>query len=261
MKLFYELYRQSGLAFSYKRYLSLLAVGPPVAGAAVAVAAFFLGGPFFAAALGIIAALLTFAGLVAYPVHLISARRAHFENSFVYTLGVLLPLLAAGVPLGRAVTRLAEVEEDKYIARELVLAAREIIVMGASPEEALAHSAERTPSPSYRETVEILTKSSRVTNRLDVVLMARLDWLLRAKQVKAQSLTRSLTLLFEIFVVAVFLLPILVYIIALAFSPLGLLQIGEMGIDPLTLMLLMGLMYVPLMGIVFYIIFDSVANI
>ncbi len=218
-------------------------------------------GPPGDVAFGLMAALLAFAGLVLYPVHLVTARRNHFENNFVYTLGVLLPLLAAGVPLGRAVTRLAEVEEDKYIARELALATREMIVMGAAPEEALRNSAERTPSPTYRGTVEVLTKASRITQRVDVVLLARLDWMLRAKQVKAQSLVRSLSLMFEIFVVAVMLLPVMVYIVAQSFSPLGALEVGDLAVDPLTLMALLGLVYVPTVGFVFYIIFDSTTNI
>jgi flagellar protein FlaJ len=261
MRLFYELYRQSGLAFSYRRYMAALALVPLAAGAAAGVAGLLLLGPLAGAAFGLMAALLAFAGLVLYPVHLVTARRSHFENNFVYTLGVLLPLLAAEVPLGRAVTRLAEVEEDKYIARELALAAREMIVMGATPEEALRNSAERTPSPTYRETVEVLTKAARITQRIDIALLARLDWALRTKQVKAQSLVRSLSLMFEIFVVAVMLLPLMVYIVALSFSPLGNLEVGGLGIDPLMLMMLMGLVYTPIVGFVFYLIFDSMTNI
>jgi len=112
---------------------------------------------------------------------LLPARRSHFEKNFVYTLGVLLPLRAAGVPLGRAVVRLADVEEDKYIAREQALAAGEMIVMGVTPEEALRNSAERTPSSTYWETVDALTKAARITQRIDIVLLARLDWALRTK--------------------------------------------------------------------------------
>jgi len=261
MRLFYKLHRQSGLAFSYRRYMTALALVPVAAGAAAGVAGLLLLGPLAGAAFGLMAALLAFAGLVLYPVHLVVARRSHFENNFVYTLGVLLPLLAAEVPLGRAVTRLAEVEEDKYIARELALAAREMIVMGATPEEALRNSAERVPSPAYWETVEVLTKAARITQSVDVVLLARLDWMLRAKQVKAQSLARSLSFMFEIFVVAVMLLPIMVYIVALSFSPLGALEVGGLAVDPLTLMTLLGLVYVPIVGFVFYIIFDSMTNI
>ncbi|MEM4423074.1 type II secretion system F family protein [Pyrobaculum sp.] len=261
MKLLYELYRQSGLAFSYRRYVTAVIAVPLAAGASAGVVGWLLFGLAGGVALGAIGGLLSFAALLLYPVHLVSARRSHFENNLVYTLGVLLPLLAAGVPLGRAVTRLAEVEEDKYIARELALAAREMIVMGSSPEEALSHSAERVPSVTYRETVEMLTRSAKLTQRVDAVLLARLDWLLRAKQIKAQSLVRSMSLMFEIFVVVTILLPTLVYIVALSLSPLGVLELGGLALDPLTLMLLMSLIYMPIMGLVFYVIFDSMAQI
>ena len=44
------------------------------------------------------------------------------------------------------VARLAEVEADKYIAREFALVARKVVVMGASPAEALLHSARGCPA-------------------------------------------------------------------------------------------------------------------
>lgn len=259
--LFFDLYKQSGLAFSYRKYVFLLVVLPLAVGAAVGTSSLFLLGPFAAVALGLPAGLLTFAGLVAYPLHLVSARRSHFENFFVYTLSVMLPLFAAGVPLGRVIARIAEVEEDKYIAREMALATREMVVMGSSPYEALANSAERVPSQTYKETVHTLAKASRITERVDLLLLARLEWLLRAKQIRAQSLVRSLALLFEIYVVIAMLMPILVFIVALALSPLGALDIGGVTLDPITLMALIGLVYSPLIGIVFYIIFDSTTTI
>ncbi|MCC6020039.1 MAG: type II secretion system F family protein [Thermoproteaceae archaeon] len=85
-----------------------------------------------------------------------------------------MPPLTAGAPLGRAAARVAETEED------------------------------------YRETVNLLAGSSRIAERPDAVLMARLDWMLRQKQIRAASLARSLAVLFEMYVIAVQLLPILI---------------------------------------------------
>lgn len=261
MTLLYEIYRQSGLAFPYRKYVTALVVAPVVAGVASGAVSAVLIRDVVGAVLGAAVALLVFAALLLYPINQVVARRSHFDNNFVYTLGVLLPLLSAGVPLGRAVVRLAEIEDDRYIARELALVAREIIVMGSSPEEALANSASRVPSLPYRETVEVLVKASRITQRVDLALLSRLDWLLKMKQLKAQSLVRTLTLLFEVFVVVVLLIPLLVHIVALAFSPLGALEVGGVQLDPVTLMYIMALVYTPILGAVFYIVFDSVAKI
>ncbi|MGC9171057.1 MAG: type II secretion system F family protein [Thermoproteus sp.] len=259
---FFELYKLSGMAYPYRRYMMLLAAAPPASAAAAGLAAWLLTSlPLAGLALGAAVGLTALAAMVLYPLHLISARRTHFENNFPYTLGVLLPLLTAGVPLGRAVARLAEVEDDKYIARELSLVVRDMVVMGSSPVDALVHSAERVPSQNYRETVSVLARSSRITERLDAVLMARLDWMLRQKQMRAASLVRSIAVLFEIYVVAAQLLPILLFILALSLSPLGALQIGGISLDPLTVMVLAGLIYSPLIGLVFYILFDSSINI
>jgi len=72
---------------------------------------------------------------------------------------------------------------------------------------------------------------------------------------------RSLALLFEIYVVAAMLLPILIAILALALSPLGALEVAGLALDPVTLIALTGLIYSPLVGFVFYIVFDSTATI
>jgi len=96
MRLFFELYRQSGLAFSYRRYLAALVLAPLATSAARGAAALFFMGPVAAVAVGLMAGLLAFAGVVAYPLHLVSARRSHFENNFVYNLAVMLSLFAAG---------------------------------------------------------------------------------------------------------------------------------------------------------------------
>jgi len=72
------------------------------------------------------------------------------------------------------VARIAETEGSRYIARELSLVVRDMAVMRSSPIDALVHSAERVPSQSYRETVNLSAGSSRIAERLDAVLMARL---------------------------------------------------------------------------------------
>lgn len=53
----------------------------------------------------------------------------------------------------------------------------------------------------------------------------------------------------------------MVYIVALSFSPLGALQIGSLALDPLTLIIFIGLVYTPSVCIAFYLIFDSITKI
>jgi len=52
-----------------------------------------------------------------------------------------------------------------------------------------------------------------------------------------------------------------VAILALALSPLGALEVAGLALDPVTLIALTGLIYSPLVGFVFYIVFDSTATI
>lgn len=258
-RLLFRLYRLSGLAFPYRRYLALLAAAPPAAGAAAALAAVLLTGSPAGAALGAAVGLVAFAGLLLYPIHLVSARRSHFESGLVYTLATALPMLAAGIPLQRVLERLAEVEADPFIRRELALVVRDMAA-GVPPMEALRRSAERVPSPSYRELVWLMEGAAATTGRLDAFLASRLDWMLRVRRARAAALVRSLSLLFEAYIVATLLLPMLLYILAIALSPLGALAIGGISLDPTAVMLL-GAIFSALVGVVFYVAFDSMLKL
>ena len=85
--------------------------------------------------------------------------------------------------------------------------------------------------------------------------------MLRQKQIGAASLVRSIAVLFEIYVIMAQLLPVMLFIIALSLSPLDALQIGGLSLDLLSVMILAGLIYGPLTGVIFYVLFDSSFNI
>lgn len=254
-----DLYRRSGLAYDYGLYKALLIAGPASAVAAAAVAAYLALPRLFPAAsiaLGAVAGLAAFAAVLSYPLLLIARRRNSFESNLVYTLSVLMPMLAAGMPLRDALAAAAEVEDDPEIARELKLVARDIS-LGKEPLEALEASAQRVPSPAYREVVRLLRQASRATERVDLVLSSRVDWMIRMKQIRATSLARTLTVVFEVYIMAVALLPLLVAVLALSLSPLGAAQLLGIGVDPLFLMALMAFVYAPLASLAFYALFAS----
>jgi flagellar protein FlaJ len=253
------LYRQSGLAFDYSRYKQVLIAAPLAAASAAAALAYIAMPRLFptaSIALGALAGLLAFAAAMAYPLLLVARRRNSFEANFIYTLSFLHPLLAAGLSLGEALAAAAAVEDDKIIARELKLVLRDIS-MGKDPLEALEESAARVPSPMYKETARLIANAVRLTQRVDLVLLSRLDWLIRMRQIRASSLARSLTVLFEVYVMAAVLLPLLIAILALSLAPLGAANILGIAVQPLALMTLMAFAYVPATSFAFYGLFSS----
>lgn len=254
-----RLYRLSGLAFPYRLYATALKAAPPAAGAAAAAAAAVWVSPTASLVAGLTAAAAAAAALLLYPLHLVAARRAHFEANLVYTLASLIPMLAAGIPLSRALARLTEVEEDRYIARELALVVADVST-GLEPVEALRRSAERVPSGTYREVVRLIEGSMRTTGRPDVALMARLEWMLRSRQAQAASTVRAVSLLLEAYVVVALLLPMLLYVVAAALSPLGPLSVGPLSIPPADLMVL-GAALGLLAGAAMYLLVDMAVGV
>lgn len=261
-RLLFQLYKQTGLLLPFSRYVRLIKVGPPIAGAAAALMVAlllplppelrFIGGVAVGAATG----LTSLALLVMYPVMLVSRRRTHFESSFIYTLGFMIPLIAARLPLDRVVRVVAETEPDREIAREFRLIVRDIVALGMDPLEALRASGERTPSQSYREVVEVMSEAGRLTERLEEFLLARHEWMLRVKTIRLAAMIRSMALLFETYSVIAILLPVLVAVMAVALSPLGGIAIGSLTLGPVEVLAFTAFVYAPLVGVLFYVLFS-----
>lgn len=195
-------------------------------------------------------------GLAAiYPIYLVSVRRSHFNNRFVYTLLQLSPLLSAGLSISEAVRHAYEVEDDAVIKRELELIIKDVS-NGIDPVTALKRSVERVPSHEYRDSMNILIEGSMLTSRIGELLLERSNSMLADKLTKLNRVAGDLGILFEVYTLAVMLFPLLLIVLSMSFSILGNIAIGPVPINTAGLLFLMTIFYVPLASAVFYVIFD-----
>jgi len=195
------------------------------------------------------------AGSALYPQYLIRARRSHFNDRFVYTLLKLSPLIWAGIPIGEAIREVHGEEDDPVIRRELALILRDM-GNGVDPITALKRSAERVPSYTYRDAINVLVEGSRLTPRVGELLLSKSNSLLADKLTRLSRVASDLGVLFEVYTLAVMLFPLLLIVLSMSFSILGSTAIGPVPINTAGLMLFMTIIYVPLASVIFYMIFD-----
>ena len=195
------------------------------------------------------------AGSALYPQYPVQSRRSHFNDRFVYTLLRLSPLIWAGMSIGEAIREAHDEEDDPVIRRELALILRDM-ENGTDPITALKRSAERVPSYTYKDAINVLVEGSRLTARVGELLLSKSNSLLADKLTRLSRVASDLGVLFEVYTLAVMLFPLLLIVLSMSFSILGSTAIGSVPINTAGLMLLMTVVYVPLASVIFYMIFD-----
>ena len=198
---------------------------------------------------------LTAVGMInAYIVIRLRSRARKFEKSMVTILLAMIPLMAGGEPLVNVFNYLASIKIEPEVNREFRRLVSEVY-SGFDMVSAIKRSIERVPSRVYNDIMGILVESYGVSGSIADVLALKLDSIIRREQSTFRSRTQALSLMMEVYVVSAQLLPILLIILTISLAPLG-----SIPISPEALILLMFLIYVPLIGSVFYIIMSGLLD-
>lgn len=205
---------------------------------------------------GLIALLsiIMLAGILTLIILRIRLRAKAFDKSMVTVLLVMIPLLAAGEPLINILNYLTMIKINPEVNGEFRRMVNEAY-SGLSIFDVIRGSIYRVPSATYREVMNIVAESHRVSGNPADILMAKLDSILRREQSIFRSRAQTLSLMMEVYLVSVQLLPLLLIILTISLSPLG-----SLPISPEALMLLLFMVYVPLVGIVFYVIMGGLVE-
>ncbi|OYT26202.1 MAG: hypothetical protein B6V02_02185 [Thermoprotei archaeon ex4572_64] len=201
---------------------------------------------------------LLLSSTIIYVLHLVNVRRKVFDEKFMYTLSYMIPMISANIPLIEILRTVYRTERDRIIKREFGLIIRDVVEGGYDVLSSIRNSIERVPSTIYRDVMNLILEGYKLTSELGSVLLTKLEALIRSKTIRLRQLITSMTLLFQMYVVLAFLLPVLVVIIAISLSPLGPLSLGFIQLDAAALMILLTIIYSPIIAYTFYIIFDTV---
>lgn len=196
--------------------------------------------------------MITMSGI--YLVAKVRSRAGKFEKAIVTILLTTIPLLASGEPLVNVMNHLTMVRMDPEVAGEFRRIVAEVYG-GFDIVNAIRRSINRVPSRTYSDVMSIITESYGISNNIADILMLKLDSIIRREQSTFKSKVQTLSLMMEIYLVSVQLLPLLLIILAISLSPLG-----SFPINPTALILLLFLVYMPITGMVFYVVMSGLTD-
>ncbi len=198
---------------------------------------------------------LTAIGMVnAYIVIRLRSRARKFDKSMVTILLMTIPLMASEEPLVNVFNYLATIRIEPEVNGEFRRLVSEVY-SGFDIVSAIKRSIERVPSRVYNDVMSIIAESYGVSSSIADVLMLKLDSIIRREQSMFRSRTQALSLMMEVYVVSAQLLPILLIILTISLAPLG-----SIPISPEALILLMFLVYVPVVGSIFYMVMSGLLD-
>lgn len=189
-----------------------------------------------------------------YIVIRIRSRAKKFDKSIVTVLLTMIPLMASGEPLVNIFNYLASIKIEPEVNGEFRRLVSEVY-SGFDIVSAIKRSIERVPSRVYNDVMSVIVESYGVSSNISDVLALKLDSVIRREQSTFKSRTQALSLMMEVYVVAAQLLPILLIILTISLAPLG-----SIPVSPEALILIMFLIYIPLIGSVFYIIMSGLLD-
>ncbi|WP_054843457.1 type II secretion system F family protein [Vulcanisaeta souniana] len=205
--------------------------------------------------------LIDYLSILMYVNAKVHIRVGHFERHLTDTLITMIPpLVASGMTLEELINTLAVIERDPYIAREFKLILRDTREGGMDILTALRASLNRVPSRTYNEVFGLLAETYLVSGNVADLLMLKLEYLTRNKYNKLRSVTQTLGLLMETYLVMALLLPVLLVLIVVTLTPLGPIYLGPLTLNPTLVLILTTLVYSPVMGYVIYILIDSTVS-
>ncbi|RLE89021.1 MAG: hypothetical protein DRJ49_04110 [Thermoprotei archaeon] len=196
----------------------------------------------------------TFALLIYYPRIRSSSRRYGIESTLVFTVSLITTLSTIGMNLERIIETVLEVEDNKYIKEELLLLLRDMKLLGLDALTALKNASMRTPSKVMKDVFQGIRESIISIGSPVEFLRFMVTSMIENRKKLLREITSGLSILSEIYVTLTVITPIALVVMMILMSVMG----GTIfGIDPLSLIVLVTLLLVPIGSLAVLIIIDG----
>ncbi|RLE58803.1 MAG: hypothetical protein DRN53_07880 [Thermoprotei archaeon] len=196
----------------------------------------------------------TFALLIYYPRIRSSSRRYGIESTLVFTVSLITTLSTIGMNLERIIETVLEVEDNKYIKEELLLLLRDMKLLGLDALTALKNASMRTPSKVMKDVFQGIRESIISIGSPVEFLRFMVTSMIENRKKLLREITSGLSILSEIYVTLTVITPIALVVMMILMSVMG----GTIfGIDPLSLIVIVTLLLVPIGSLAVLIIIDG----
>lgn len=270
MPLFEDLDRnieRSGLKINFKAYVSLtlfasLLIALPIMLVLPLVLFFVFNLPLTSVLLfGVGGAMITWVAAIiafyAYPIYLADKRKRELDDEMPFLTGYMSILASAGVAPERMFYSISSLDSPLAASFEAKEIGRDINLFGLDVISALEKTSSRTPSEKFQEVLEGVISTIHTGGDLGGFLRTRFKTAMRLKRLSLKKFSDNLSILSELYVAILLTGPLLLAIMVSVMSVMG---GGNVGIfSPEALMSLLTYIGVPVCGLIFLVILDSVA--
>jgi flagellar protein FlaJ len=261
--------RKAGMLISLHAYVSFLLFMTLVAFATSFSLAFIIGSIIYAPlgimgvgvafslslAVGLIVAVITFAGIYSSPWIIASGRRAKIDQSLPFVFSYMAILSSAGMSPERIYRSMARNPTLGVFAQEARIIIRDVDLLGHDILTAIDDAIERSPSPTYSEAFEGFIATVRAGGDLTKYLSTTALELMRTRRIRLKEFLDTLGMLAESEVAIFVAFPLILIIMLGIMSVLG----GAFGpLSALAFMYIVVYLMVPLLAIMFILILEAV---
>lgn len=261
---FRKIYIASGITKPFDEYLKLLNIVPIATSICFAPVLFIvhysllkipvIPALLLSLMLSAIAGISAFALLVYYPKIRYSSRKYTIESTLIFTVSLIATLSAIGMNIERIMDTVLEVEDNKQIRKELILLLRDMKILGLDALTSLKNASMRTPSEVMRELFQGIRESIISIGSPTEFLRFMVSSMIEKRRKLLRDITNGLSIISEVYVTITVVMPIVLMVMLVLMSSMG----GFiLGIDPLSLIVLVVLLLVPVISLIVLIIIDG----
>ncbi|MGD0159652.1 MAG: type II secretion system F family protein [Candidatus Bathyarchaeia archaeon] len=192
-----------------------------------------------------------------YPIYRADTLRRGLEDELSFTTGYMAILASAGVSPERMFYSLSSLSVPLAVTPEAKDVIRDVNLFGSDIISALEETSKRTPSQTFRETIEGFIATIHSGGNLAAYLRQKSKEYMRLKRISLKKYSDDLSMLSEVYVTLLLTGPLFLVIMLVVMAMLG---GGGFGILSPDLMLeLLTYVGIPLGAIAFLVILDAMS--
>jgi len=213
-----------------------------------------LGSIFAAVLMAIVTGLMILGVGYMVPFMRVGSRRQHLDTFLPFTSSYMTVLASAGVTPERILRSTAEKDPKFMLSDEIANVVGRIDLLGYDVLNALNAEVDRSPSTNYQDLLRGFAGVIRTGGDLKKFFQGMTDHLFQKRSLQVQSFLDSLGIIAESYVLMLIAFPLMLIVMLSIMASIG----GSLGgVDVFSFMYLMAFVLIPVCGVMFLFILDS----
>ena len=188
------------------------------------------------------------------PLMKVGSRRQHIDQFLPFTSSYMTVLASAGVTPERILRSTAEKDPQFMLSDEIANVVGRIDLLGYDVLNALNAEVDRSPSTNYQDLLRGFAGVIRTGGDMKKFFQGITDHLFQKRSLQVQSFLDSLGIIAETYVLMLIAFPLMLIVMLSIMASIG----GSLGgVDVFSFMYLMAFILIPICGVMFLFILDS----